>query len=756
MKKRHLLLLLFLINGILTSQAATFKAISNGNWTDNIWDKSGFPGTNDDVIIDGFEVTILGPMNFEIRSLTLINSDELTTSTTLDLVETSLNVINQLSIFSNQISVIGLPTTITLALTNSNLEVGNDFVVLKGIQDTNLGSINIAANDNSSIEVSGNMELKYNAAKAKITHRLSFAQTSDFTVGGTFISNLHDKNMLDFSFSENATLNALESIILNGYEDAQNNFTYNSTKTSNISGNLILSGSGLNGGISAINHNSGKLNIEGKISLISDDPSQEVRLHLNGINNVLNIGQGITLDANNQNTTFLILDQNSILEVGGSIDRVTNFGNLFMTPTSLIVFDFDNVASLPTNKFAVSQSDNFELKNIKLKNTSGSPIELEGPMVLNYNLDLDEGILKTDSINLLILERGAFISGGNEHSYIDGPIEKRGNFPNNFIFPVGDKGIYAPIEISPVTDPNSIFQAEFFGDPPPIGGVPPDLDRINDNQYWVINRTAGSEPVDVVLHWTDGQQSGISSLDSITTAYFDPITLNYVNGGRGEVKGGNGPGQIGSIGSDLLGDPPPIGAVTITIGTVSTNSVLPVELSAFNAVRKNKEVQISWTTSSEIDASHFEIERSSDGIEFSRIGSHGAEGEASAETSYKFMDKTPRQGTNYYRLRSVDIDGFTSFSRIRSVGFGSSDTPIAVPNPVKERLQILGLGLNSNAATVEIFTATGQMLFQGEKKINEGEIELEMTEVNIVSKGTYYLRIIAPTLTHNITILKTE
>ena len=523
-----------------------------------------------------------------------------------------------------------------------------------------------------------------------------------------------------------------------------------------IKGDLILSGSGENGGVSAINHNKGTLNIDGNLNLISDDKSQEVRLHLDGANNMVSVKEGISLDAKEENTTFLVLDQSSNLELGGSIDRINNFGNLFMTPTSLMIFNFDTGATLPANNVTGSQGDFFELTNVKLINTTNTPIELDGPMVLDFNLNLDGGVIKTDPDNLLILGENATITGGSESSYIDGPIEKRGSFENNIIFPVGNQGIYAPIEVSAITDPNSVFQAQFFGDPPPIGGVPPDLDRINENQYWVVDRISGTEPIDYVLHWTDGLESGISSIDSITTAYFDPVTQNYVNAGRGTVTGGNGSGQAGSISSDLLGDPPPIGAVTITTGTVSTNSVLPVELSAFYAVRKDKEVQITWTTSSEIDASHFEIERSSDGVEFSQIGSHDAVGEASAETAYDFMDRTPIKGTNYYRLRNVDIDGFTSYSRIRSVSFGSSETPIAVPNPVKERLQVLGLGLSVDAVMVEIYSSTGQLLFQREKNINDGEIAFEMNEVNIITKGTYYLRIIAPSETHNITILKTE
>ncbi len=760
MSTKHLLILVFLFSSILSSHAITYKAVSDGNWEDSIWNYPGYPGINDDVIIDGFHVTIMGSTGFKAKSLTITNTDHSNKPSKLVLVNGSLTIDGSLSIISDQNGDPALYSPIALTLNNSYIIVKEHFDVLQEDQDTNLGGIAIEANGSSRIEVLKNMTLDYNETSQFIQQKLSFSQTSALQVYGSFNAEVLDKNNFSFIFSETAMLTAEKDITLNGYNDSQINFTYNSSATSSIKGDLTLTGSGGNGNINnlEINLNAGIINVTGDITLSSDHPSQKVSLHLDGTDNSLNVDGGIKLDARDENTLFLILDKTSILEVGKSINRPTSYGNLFMADSSLLVFNFDSISTfstLPSNELADNGNDLFELTNIRVVNTSGESIKLEGPMILNFNLDLDQGILKTDSINILILEEEATITGANENSYIDGPIEKRGTSNDIFLLPLGDKGIYGPIQISPVTDPNSVIRGEFFfGDPPPIGGIPPDLNRINDNQHWVIDRVAGTEPVNVVMHWLDGEQSEISDMDSITTAYFNQTTGEWVNAGRGTVTGGNGPGVSGSIGSDMLGDPPPIGAVTITIGTVSTNSVLPAELVEFNANKKNATVLLNWTTASEINVSHFEIERSLDGIEFIKIGSHDAIGDAVTTTSYNFHDKQPRTGTNYYRLKTIDLDGSESLSRIVSAGFQNLDHPVAVPNPVREQLLIIGLDLNSYQAMVEIYNSTGQVLFQQEIGINDGKLELQMKDVNITFQGTYFLRIVDATRTHNLTILK--
>lgn len=754
MKVRYILLIFFLFNGIFSTQAKMFTAISDGNWQDNIWNESGYPGANDDVIIDGYAVTISGATIFTVKNLKLVNNSGLNAPTMLTINNGNLIVTNDLSLISDQNTSPSLTFPIILTINNATLEVQDDFKVMKNASDTSLGEIMIETNGSSILDISDQMVLEYNAASQDINHKISFNDQSSLAVGGIFQSTVYDKNNFAFLFSNAASLTAAGGITMEGYDNSQIDFTHNSTAASNISGDLTVSGYNANGDVSEINLNAGLLNVSGNLNLISDHPTQLVRLNVDGIANKLVVSGDLNLDAQDPNTVSVILNQSSILEVSSEIGRVNAYGNLFMSPEALI--SFSNISSLPANEIAGDNTDQFEFTNVKLVNTSGQPIQLDGPMTIKYNLELDGGIIKTDSINILVLEQGATISSANETSYIDGPIEKRGSFTNSFFMPLGNKGIYAPLEISPVSDPNSIIRIQYFGDPPPIGGVPPDLDRVDNNQHWIIDRIAGTESINIVMHWTDGERSNISSMDSLTTAYFDSSTGEWKNAGRGTVSGGNAAGQSGSIGSDMLGDPPPIGAVAVTIGTVSTNSVLPIELLVFKAHKENNSVLINWTTSLEIDASHFEIERSLDGIEFDKIGSHTAVGGAAVETIYNFKDKFPTSGTNYYRLRSVDLDESTSVTRILSINFQSLDVPIAVPNPVQDRLQIVGLNLTSSLAIVEVYNPTGQLLFQRARAINNGEIELRTRDINMNSEGTYFLRIIDSARTHNITILKLE
>ena len=758
MRARHLLLLILLLfGGIFSAQATTYTATGNGDWDQQIWDQNGTPGIGDTVIIDGFHITIPVGYIAKAKVVILTNSDELTSETKLELNSGQLLIQDQLLILSDQ-NTTPLYAPINLMVNNSIVEVSGTFSILKVLEDTNLGQININTSGNSKIHALQDMTVKINKATGNnIMHKLSFTDSTELLVKGDLIGNIYNNNMLDFSLTQAATLIAEQKVILNTFEKSKINFAYNSSATSSINGNFQLNSTGtsVENMSSELNLNAGTLDVGGQLVLSSDNASQLVKLHLNGTNNALNVDGGIKIDARHQNTVSIVVDNSSTLEVGDPIERSTPYGNLFMQPTSLLVFNFDTLTTLPVNNASDTNSDQFQYSNVKLVNTSGNPIQLDGPMILYFSLELDSGIIETDSINIIILKENAIITGGNEEAYIDGPIEKRGISNETMIIPLGNKGIYAPLEISPVTDPESIFRMQFFGDPPPIGSVPPDLDQINEDQHWIIDRIAGT-PVDVVMHWDDGHQAGLSNMemDSITTVFLDPVSTEWTNAGRGTVTGGNTTGEAGSIASDMLGDPPPIGAVAVTIGTVSTNSVLPVELLSFRAEKKKNEILLNWVTSAEINLSHFELERSVDGIEFTKIGSKTAVGGETKITHYTFKDKSPELGTNYYRLRSVDLDRSESVSRVLSITFQNVEAPVAVPNPVREQLLIMGLDLASYQVTVEVFNSSGQVLFQQNKTVNNGKIELQMREVNVTFEGTYYIRIIDDLRTHNITILK--
>ncbi|OAV43893.1 lamin tail domain-containing protein [Lewinella sp. 4G2] len=106
--------------------------------------------------------------------------------------------------------------------------------------------------------------------------------------------------------------------------------------------------------------------------------------------------------------------------------------------------------------------------------------------------------------------------------------------------------------------------------------------------------------------------------------------------------------------------------------------VLPIELLSFTARADRKQVAINWATENEEDNAHFYVDRSANGAAWTELGMVMA-GTATAN-DYKYMDDAPLAGTNYYRLRQVDLDG--TMTEYGPVSADFAGTRFAVyPNP---------------------------------------------------------------------------
>lgn len=144
--------------------------------------------------------------------------------------------------------------------------------------------------------------------------------------------------------------------------------------------------------------------------------------------------------------------------------------------------------------------------------------------------------------------------------------------------------------------------------------------------------------------------------------------------------------------------------------TLQVSGVLPVTISAMNVQKKNNGVQVDWTTEKEINVQNYEVERSADGIHFSKGGSVNAA--AAAVRHYSWFDGLPVNGKNYYRIKAIDTDGKFTYSKILLINIAGSNHVAAYPNPVK-RGALLQLDLqNTNATIIEITNTVGQVLFR--------------------------------------------
>jgi hypothetical protein len=117
---------------------------------------------------------------------------------------------------------------------------------------------------------------------------------------------------------------------------------------------------------------------------------------------------------------------------------------------------------------------------------------------------------------------------------------------------------------------------------------------------------------------------------------------------------------------------------------------LSVDLTEYTArAIENDQVRLRWITSSETNSDHYTIERSSDMENWTLIDTQKAAGFSSEQLVYTTYDRTPNDGTNYYRLRQFDTDGSEQLREIRTVDFKASG-PVPFPNPTNGMLRFKG------------------------------------------------------------------
>lgn len=173
------------------------------------------------------------------------------------------------------------------------------------------------------------------------------------------------------------------------------------------------------------------------------------------------------------------------------------------------------------------------------------------------------------------------------------------------------------------------------------------------------------------------------------------------------------------------------------VGQKYTGAVLPVELADFTAKAAPNEVLqsiLEWTTFSEINASHFDIQHSTNGFQFETIGQTKAKGNTNEVEKYTFDHNTPIIGKNYYRLKMVDKDESFEYSDIKMVQFESPNRFIKIaPNPSDAAFNIQLMNMPW-AKTATIYNAIGQIIYQNQT------IDSTVFDVNLeVQSGVYTL-----------------
>lgn len=171
------------------------------------------------------------------------------------------------------------------------------------------------------------------------------------------------------------------------------------------------------------------------------------------------------------------------------------------------------------------------------------------------------------------------------------------------------------------------------------------------------------------------------------------------------------------------------------------STVLPVTLISFDAEEKGNEVIIKWTTTNEMNSNYFDLERSSDAVNFSSIGRISSKANNSGENHYSVTDPSPFEGMNFYRLKQVDKDGKVTYSQVLAINKNkSSISKMSVyPNPVNNSIT-LTVQDKEQVFSGKLLNAEGRTILYLKGNVYQVNQSLNQN-LNKLSAGIYVLKL---------------
>ena len=178
---------------------------------------------------------------------------------------------------------------------------------------------------------------------------------------------------------------------------------------------------------------------------------------------------------------------------------------------------------------------------------------------------------------------------------------------------------------------------------------------------------------------------------------------------------------------------------------VCITAPLPIELVAFNASPiNNLSVLTEWTTATEINNDYYIVERSKDNKEWEYIGTLDAAGNSSTTLNYQLEDKTPYQGTSYYRLKQTDFNGDFKYYGPVPVRLEGIDIISLYPNPAIDHIDYSVVSSVEDNVSITLIDVLGRKIINESQEIKIGQNKLSIN-ISGFPVGIYMLRLITDT-----------
>ncbi len=208
----------------------------------------------------------------------------------------------------------------------------------------------------------------------------------------------------------------------------------------------------------------------------------------------------------------LSMRQASVLQIGK--DLIFNSGSIETSDDSNI--EFNGIELQEIRGDSPFTGDN-GIHNITINNNAG--IELLNDLEIKNYLQLNKGLINTQGSGSLYISNGSEYShsGASSLSYVNGPLYKFINANENFEFPLGKLGRFAPFSVNRVTA-GGYWKVEYFNSLPPKRNQKGSIAYISNNEYWKVIAPVADASASVTLRWDDA--SGVNPDE------FDVVSLD--------------------------------------------------------------------------------------------------------------------------------------------------------------------------------------------------------------------------------------
>ena len=401
--------------------------------------------------------------------------------------------------------------------------------------------------------------------------------------------------------------------------------------------------------------------------------------------------------------------------------------------------------------------------NNQTTNNISANIIAPAPATSQITVNVDGGVLRTgtafkadtsqsspESTGVLALNllNGGIVDASNASTFSFGQTSDGAGGFRNLIFTsdatssiqqnVGATAVKFPVVLAGTTSNNSvtisnagtadIFSVSVKGS---IDNAPANPTQVVNRQWTITEGTPGGANATVSMSWvTADQGSGFSAAGAVVIARWTGTTYEMHTA---TVTGS------GTIADPYVATASGFSAFSPFI--VSNLTALPIGFESAKAYQKGNSVKVDWTTAYENNVDKFAVEKLTDGTNFTKLGTVSAAGNSSVKNEYSFLDATPVNGNNFYRINAIDKDGRQTYSSVLKVFISNAMTSVSIaPNPVRGRqLNIQFVNGVKAVYNLSLYNAGGQKVFSSKMNLEDGASTQTIILPASVKAGAYNL-----------------